>query len=214
MKIIEKEDFDQFVTELIKNDSREIVGVQEKGKEKFAFQELQDVKDLRLDYDVTILPPKKYFMPQRETLVKYKSTEEMSMEPVNEVVPRVIIGIHPYDLVSIQQMDKVFEDTHEDQNYLWKRREAVLIGVNMQDVSEWSFAASMGTATVQSGYDLMLTDLGDKLAVEIGSSKGSNILEKHNAEIRDALPEEVEAVEKEKEEIKEKFETELDFSKH
>ncbi len=214
MKIIKKEDFDQFVTRLIEKDSREIVGVQEKGKDKFAFQQLHDAKNLRLDYDTTILPPKKYFMPQRETLVRYKSTEEMSMDPVNEVVPRVIIGIHPYDLVSIQQMDKVFEDTHSDQNYLWKRREAVLIGVNIQNVSEWSFAASMGTATVDSGYDLMLTDLGDKYAIEIGSPKGSNLLEKHKAEIRDALPEEVEAVEKEKEKIKEKFETELNFSPH
>ncbi len=211
MKVIEKEDFDSFVNKLIENDSREIVGVQEKG-EKYAFQELHDPGDLRLDYDVTILPPKKYFMPQRETLVRYKTREEISMDPVNEVVPRVIIGIHPYDLIAIEQMDKVFEDTHEDQNYLWKRREAVLIGVNMQQVSDWSFASSMGTATTDQGYDLMLTDIGEKYAVEIGSSKGANILEKHKADIEDATPEEVEKVEKAKEEVHEKFETELDFS--
>ncbi len=212
MKIIKKEDFDQFVTKLIEKDSREIVGVQEKGKDKFAFQKLEDVGDLRLDYDVTILPPKKYFMPQRETLVRYKSTEEMSMDPVNEVIPRVIIGLHPYDLVAIEQMDKVFEDTHSDQNYLWKRREAVLIGVNMQDATEWSFAGSMGTAIIDSGYDIMLTDLGDRYAVEIGSPKGADILDKHDAEIRDADPDEVEAFEKEKEEIEGRFEKELDFS--
>lgn len=212
MKIIKKEDFDDFVAKLIEEDNREVVGVQEKGKDKFAFQELHDAEDLRLDYDVTILPPKKYFMPQRETLVKYKSTEEFSMDPVNEVIPRIIIGIHPYDLEAINQMDKVFEDTHSDQNYLWKRREAVLIGVNMQNVSEWSFAASMNTETIDSGYDLMLTDLEDRYAIEVGSPKGADLMKKHDAEIRDARPEEVKEVEEEKERIKDEFETELNFS--
>ncbi|MFW6195906.1 MAG: 4Fe-4S dicluster domain-containing protein [Thermoplasmatota archaeon] len=214
MKVINKEDFESFVDYLINEHEKEIVGVQEKGKDKYSFQELHKAEDLRLDYDVTILPPKKYFMPQRETLVKYKTEEELSMSPVNEVTPRIIIGIHPYDLVSIKQMDKIFEDTHEDQNYLWKRREAVLIGVNMKNVSEWSFAASMGTATVDDGYDLMLTDIGDQYAVEIGSTKGSDLMDKKPDLFEDAKPEDVERYEEEMNKLEDKFEKSIDFSKH
>ncbi|MBS3813637.1 Ni/Fe hydrogenase subunit beta, partial [Candidatus Bipolaricaulota bacterium] len=158
MKVINKSDFSKFVDDLIENDEREVVGAQSKSS-KFAFDPLQSAEDLRLDYDVTILPPKKYFMPQRETLVEY-NLNEGETTPVNQVVPRIIMGVHPYDLVAIEQMDKVFEDTHEDPYYLEKRRQSVLVGVNMINVSDWSFAHTMGTATTDTGYDLMLTDIG------------------------------------------------------
>ncbi len=211
MKVIKKEDFDGFVDGLIENEDREVVGVKSKDS-KYVFDKLEKAEQLELDYDVTILPPKKYFMPQRETLVEYKTGEGLDMEPVNEVVPRIIIGIHPYDLEAIKQMDKVFADSPEDSNYLEKRENSILIGVNMQQTSECSFAGSMGTATVDDGYDLMLTDLGEKYAVEIGSSKGSALLEKVSEDVRDASPEEIDKVEKAKEEIKDEFDKELDFS--
>jgi len=47
----------------------------------------------------------------------------------------------------------------------------------MQNVSEWVFTGSMGTAVTDSGLDLMLTELDDRYAVEIGSRKGSKLLE-------------------------------------
>ncbi len=211
MKIIDKEDLDSFVADMIEKGEKEVVGVQEKGH-KYAFQELKRAEDLRLDYDVTMLPPKKYFMPQREDLLEYEKDEDLSLEGVNEVVPRIIIGIHPYDLIAIEQMDRVFSDTYEDEHYLKKRKESVLIGVNMQEVSEWSFAASMGTATTDYGYDLMLTDLGDRYAIEIGSSKGSDLLERYCVDLKEAKSEDIESVEREKEKIKESFEKEFEFS--
>ncbi len=210
MKVVSKENFQNFVNDLISNDEREVVGVQSKDS-KYVFEDLEDAEDLALDYDVTILPPKKYFMPQREAILEYEEGDgDFSMEPLMEVEPRIIIGIHPYDLIAIEQLDKVFSDTYEDEFYLNKREDCVLIGVNMQNVSEWSFAASMGTATTDSGYDLMLTDLGENYAVEIGSSKGADLLE--NVSTREATPEEVSKVENVENELENKFEKELDFS--
>lgn len=203
MKVINKNNFTEFVGDLIENDHREVVGVQPKSN-KFAFDPLESAKDLRLDYDVTILPPKKYFMPQRETLIEY-DTEEGEMDTVNEVLPRIILGIHPYDLVAIEQMDKVFKDTHEDPYYLDKREQSVLVGVNMVNVSDWSFADTMGTATTDSGYDVMLTDIGDKYALEVGSAKGSRLVEKAGSAVSDIEPEEIRQVKQYKEELPNKF---------
>lgn len=211
MKVIKKDDFKDFIDTLIEKDEREVVGVQEKGS-KYAFDELKDAGDLRLDYDVTILPPKKYFMPQREILMKYKRNNDISLSAVNKVNPRIIVGIHPYDIIAIKQMDKVFKYSYEDQNYIKKREQSILIGINIQDTTEWSFAGSMGTATVEDGYDLMITELDDKYALEIGSSKGSDLLENNEAKIKDASPEDVKKVEEYKENIEDKFENELDFS--
>lgn len=210
MKAIGKAEFSNFVDELIANDPREVIGVQAKSN-KFAFDPLESSDNLRLDYDVTILPPKKYFMPQRETLVKY-NTNEGEMEAVNEVIPRIILGIHPYDLIAIQQMDKVFEETHSDEHYLEKRRQSVLVGVNMKNVSDWSFANTMGTATTETGYDLMLTDIGDKYAVEIGSAKGSDLLNKVKGELLDVGAEEISKVENFKEDLPDKFRDDPKFN--
>ena len=68
MKIISKEDFQSFVNALIQEDSWNVIGVKSRGN-KFAFAPLDSADELRLDYDVTLLPPKKYFFPQRETLI-------------------------------------------------------------------------------------------------------------------------------------------------
>ncbi|MFW6145067.1 MAG: 4Fe-4S dicluster domain-containing protein [Candidatus Natronoplasma sp.] len=211
MKTITKDNFESFVDKLIDSEDKEIVGVQSKGS-KFVFDKLDSSGELRLDYDVTILPPKKYFMPQRESLVKYKTDGDLKMEEVNEVVPRIIIGIHPYDLIAIEQMDKVFSDEYEDENYLEKRRQSILVGVNIQNTNEWSFAGSMGTATTDENYDLMLTDIGDKYAVEIGSDKGSDILDKWDAELTEASEDEVKKVDQIKDEVENKYENQLDFS--
>lgn len=209
MMVVSKSDFKDFVNELISGDPREVVGVQSKG-EKFVFDTLENAEDLRLEYDVTILPPKKYFMPQRDAILKYQKTDgDFSIEPMVEIEPRVIIGVHPYDLIAIEQLDKVFSSTYEDEYYLDKREECVLIGVNMQNVSDWSFAASMGTATTDSGYDLMLTELGGDYAVEIGSEKGSDLLE--DVLTRNATSEEVAQVKKIKENLSNKFKKELNF---
>lgn len=209
MKIIAKEDFENFVDSLVLKEDREVVGVQSKGS-KYVFDHLDSAEDLELDYDVTLLPPKKYFMPQWETIMKWEKSEEgFYVESISEVEPKIIIGIHPYDLVAIEQLDKIFSDTYEDYHYLSKREEFILIGVNMQSVSEWSFAGSMGTATTDSAYDLMLTDLGEKYAIDIGSSRGSDLLE--GVKTRNASHEEVMEVRKAKEELMDKFEKELDF---
>jgi ferredoxin len=208
MKIIDKPDFDDLVDGLIESDPREVVGVQDDGT-KFVFESLERAEDLRLDYDVTMLSPKKYFFPQRERLVEYdKKEEDFGMGSGWTTEGKIVVGVHPYDLEAIEQLDKIF-DTQQDAPYLKKRENSILIGVTMQSVSDWSFAASMGTANTDSGYDLHLTELEDAYAVEIGSRKGSQLLEEVST--REATTEEIEAVEQEKEAIEDEFEKELDF---
>lgn len=210
MKVVSKDDFQNFVDALIEEDEREVVGVQSKG-DKYVFDDLEDSEDLTMDYDVTILPPKKYFMPPREEILKYEETDgDFSVESMNEIEPRILIGVHPYDLAAITQMDKIFSENYEDEYYLEKREECVLIGVNIQNVSDYCFAGSMGTATIDFGYDLMLTDLGDSYAVEIGSKKGADLLA--YVPSRPAEEDEIEKVKNLEEELDQEFERELELS--
>ena len=57
MRIISKEDFAKFVSSIINDNSLNVIGVKSKG-DKFAFGQLESASELRLDHDVTLLPPK------------------------------------------------------------------------------------------------------------------------------------------------------------
>ena len=86
MKIISKSDFQDFVNNLINDNSLNVIGVKSRGN-KFAFDSLQTAEELRLDYDVTLLPPKKYFFPQRETLFTYDLAGGFSAKKPEEAKP-------------------------------------------------------------------------------------------------------------------------------
>ena len=211
MRIISKEDFAKFVNSLIKNKSLNVIGVKSKGN-KFAFGELESASELRLDYDVTLLPPKKYFFPQRETLVTYNVTNGFSAKDPADLKPTVIIGVHPYDIVALLHMDEVFRETKSDPYYFEKRKSSVIIGVNIQKMSKWCFAPFMGCATIDFGYDLMLTDLGNRYAISLGSQKGEELLEKYAKNVTDALARDIQSVGQKKREIMGMAQQKFDFA--
>ncbi|MCX8150509.1 MAG: 4Fe-4S dicluster domain-containing protein [Candidatus Bathyarchaeota archaeon] len=210
MKIISKDEFSNFVDALIKDEKWNVIGVKAKG-DKFAFGPLENANELRLDYDVTLLPPKKYFFPQRETLFTYNLADGSSAKNP-ETKPSVIIGVHPYDIVALFHMDEIFRDTKSDPHYFEKRNSTVIIGVNMQKMSKWNFAPYMGCAIVDYGYDLMLTDLGNRYAISVGSQKGGELLSKYAKNVNSALARDIQLVGQKKREIMNMSQQKFDFS--
>jgi NAD(P)H-flavin reductase/NAD-dependent dihydropyrimidine dehydrogenase PreA subunit len=211
MKIISKEDFFDFVNVLVKESSLNVIGVKSKGN-KFAFGPIESASELRLDYDVTLLPPKKYFFPQRETLFTYDLSNGFSAKGFTaEAKPMVIIGVHPYDIMALLHMDEIFSETKSDPYYFEKRNSSIIIGVNIQKMSKWCFAPFMGCATIEYGYDLMLTDLGNRYAINIGSQKGEELLEKYAKNVTNALARDIQLVGQKKREIVNMSQQKFDF---
>ena len=212
MKIISKEDFNDFVNALISDNSYNVIGVKSK-RDKFTFAPLESASELRLDYDVTLLPPKKYFFPQRETLFTYDLAGGFSAKgQTAEAKKTVIIGVHPYDIVGLLHMDEIFRETKSDPYYFDKRNASVIIGVNMQKMSKWCFAPFMGCATVEYGYDLMLTDLGNRYVINVGSVKGEELLEKYAKNVTNALARDIQMVGQKKREVMNLSQQKFDFS--
>ena len=210
MRIISKENFADFINAMIKDSSLNVIGVKAKG-DKFAFGPLESANELRMDYDVTLLPPKKYFFPQRETLVTYNVGKGFSAKNHSEIKSTVIIGVHPYDIVALLHMDEIFSETKSDPYYFEKRKSSIIIGVNMQKMSKWCFASYMGSATVEYGYDLMLTDLGNRYAINIGTQKGEQLLDKYAKNVDNALARDNQLVGQKKREIMAMTQQKLDF---
>jgi NAD(P)H-flavin reductase len=211
MKIITKTDFNEFVNTLIKDKALNVIGVKAKGN-KFAFGPLNSADELRLDYDVTLLPPKKYFFPQRETLFTYDLSEGLSTKNPDEPPPTVIIGVHPYDIVALLHMDEIFHETKSDPYYFKKRDATIIIGVSIQKMSKWNFSPLMGSAVIDYGYDLMLTDLGNRYAINVGSQKGGEFLSKYAKNVTPALARDIQIAGQKKREVMSMSQQKLDFA--
>jgi sulfhydrogenase subunit beta (sulfur reductase) len=146
------------------------------GREQFAFGLLTDPDQLRLDYNTTILPPKKHLLPQEETLFTFR-TADFSATPVLETRPQVILGVHTCDIHAMKLLDAVFATGEKDEHYLLRRNASLIIGIEcLKPCDEHSFCKSMNTLTVSDGFDLHLTDLGDVYAVEVGTEAGAKLL--------------------------------------
>jgi sulfhydrogenase subunit beta (sulfur reductase) len=183
LKILEKEAVAPLV-EALMADYR-VVGPQAKGP-KFGFDPITDSAKLRLDYDTTILPPKKVFQPQRERLATFTMGEDPEVETVIEVEPTVLLGMHTCDLHALNLLDKAFAEDYPDAHYLSRREQTVIVSLEcLEPCDDESFCRSMGTLTVEEGFDLHLTDLGDAYAVEVGTEVGEELLASYG-DARDA----------------------------
>lgn len=141
---------------------------------RFAYDQLTSATDLRLDFDVTILSPKKLFQPIVETIMKFH--KDGHYESVVEDDPFIIFGVHPYDIVALKQMDAIFSQDYNDIHYMSRRNRATIVACDIQNASPTMFAASMGTATVQDGFDVLLTKVGDTYLADFRTERGEALL--------------------------------------
>jgi len=182
LQLIEKSNHDLFVQNLINN--YQVEGVKHK-EGSFIYGSIKSPEELCLDFDRTVIPPKKYFLPPEETLFQFTLAPAPQVTPVMEGNPFILFGVHPYDIKAINQMDRIFSRGVPDPHYLKRREAALIIGVDPTAVAPRSFWADMGASTVSEGFDLMLTDIGEHFIVEIGTDKGKSLLEEH-AKLRPA----------------------------
>ncbi len=176
VKKLDQAALDSWVDSLVAK--HKVYGVQAAG-DRFAFRPLAHAADLRLDYDVTMLPPKKYFLPQMEELVTFKRSG--GYESVLDSEPFVLLGVHPYDMVAINQMDTVFSSDNYDVHYMTRRDNATIVACDVQNVSPDVFAGCMGSATVKEGFDVLLTKVGDAWLADARTDKGEALLNGLNA---------------------------------
>ena len=207
--VITKGNLKSIVENLIKE--TELVGVKSRHG-KYVYNKITSFEELRLDYDVTIAPPTKYFLPAKETLLKFKLGNESKISPVAETTPRVIIGMHPYDIKAIELLDEVFIDTNPDPNYIARRQNTTIIGVDCLNPSPNSFAPSMGTHLTKSGFDLLLTDIGTGYMVTVGSEKGAELLAQY-AQLREPTGDEIAKQQKLRDKALTKYKLSLDIPK-
>jgi len=145
----------------------------------FKFAPLTNAADVRLDYNTTILPPRKALLPPTETLFNFR-TDMPSATPQFDMQWRVLFGVHTCDLHAMCMLDAAFAKGNPDTHYMKRRATTLIVSIECLDpCDEHSFCKSMNTLSASSGFDLHLIDLGDLYAVDVGTTAGEVLLTQH-----------------------------------
>jgi len=196
-KILTKKAFPQWIKKL---ESYKLY-TPRKDEDIWNFEVTKDSENIELDYQNSVVSPKKIIFPQSEILLEFSSSGNNNLEikeilPDNEAV--VIFGLRPCDGRSLALIDKVFSGDFQDP-YYWKRRNKTsLIGLScLQPPSPNCFCLSVdGSPHSVEGLDILLTDLGDKFYVESLTEKGDKLLGKAKELFQEPKPEDKKAVKK------------------
>jgi sulfhydrogenase subunit beta (sulfur reductase) len=174
--ILTREKFNDFISAL--SGMQKLVAPVARGYNQFAFEEVTSGSEIALKYIPTVLPPKKYFMPQHETLLEFKVAKGAEAVPVVEYEPMTIFGVHTCDLAGIQCLNMVFSVRPKDYNYLTRKNKITLIGLECNDYCDEYASCHLVNASFPSGgYDLFFIDLGDYFIVHVNTQTGDGVID-------------------------------------
>ncbi|HDS74741.1 MAG TPA: hypothetical protein ENN56_04290 [Firmicutes bacterium] len=158
-------------------EERHVVGVVEKSPGHYVFDRLKSIEQVANDYLPTILPPKKYLLPQTDPLFRY-NRETSAMEPVEAFEEIVVFGVRPCDITALAIVTERMLDGEPDEAVRARRDAMTIIGWDCKHpCDEHSFCESVGSLDPDYGYDVLVRDIGGrKLVIETGSPKGDHLV--------------------------------------
>ena len=156
--------------------SAQLMAPVRRGRTSFAFTQMDDPADVRLDYVRTVLSPKQAFLPSREPLLSVQRGS-MASAPQLMDAPFVLFGVHPCDLMAINQLDWSMLKRHgiEDPYYRSRRNAATIVALDCLP-DKYCFCTSVGSSDTREGADVFLTPLKSGYAVESLTKKGEALL--------------------------------------
>ena len=153
-----------------------------------AYAEINSFDELVPGMTPTHLSAKEFFFPPKETILNF-DIEKKEVFPVIQSKRQAVIGLHSCDIHAIRLMDAVFSSSTKDPNYLARRENTLLIGTECLP-DEYCFCKSIGTMTVQGGFDVFLHAVKKGYLARTGSEEGKRVLGKY-AKTSEATEEEL-----------------------
>ena len=175
-QVLKKINFNDFIASLAKIEK--VVAPVARGYNTFSFQEVKNGQDVAVKYIPTILPPKKYFFPQREKLIEFNKSAG-TFEALLEYEKMVIFGVHTCDLAGVQCLNMVFSDKPKDINYLVRKNKIIIIGLECNEYcDQYASCKVVDNHLPNGGYDLFFTELTDSFIVHVNTIYGDELIDK------------------------------------
>jgi len=180
-RTLPKADFQTLVERIL--ESNEViapkrVAVGQNGKPIHQYLPVEAFDEIELDYEKTDYSAKTYFLPYEEALSRYEfNGADWEQEIRYRVQPRVLLGLHPCDINGLVKLDRyMLKGLFPSPYYQARRENTLVIGVLCATTCQDGFCRAVGASEVTHGFDLFLTDLGDRYFVTIGSDRGNQLL--------------------------------------
>jgi len=181
-KILKEKNLHEFI-EKLSGEYDVIVPV--KDGEQVVFKKYEKGDEVVLEYGTTMLPPKKFLLPQYETMMKYGKD---GIKPVKATERKLaFLGLHSCDIHAFSLLDLVEKDEMPDPYYSARRDGMLIVGITCTMPTEFCFCESMGTDKTKD-FDLWLTPVANGFLIETGSKTGEALIEKNRMLMLDALP--------------------------
>ncbi|MBN1299067.1 MAG: 4Fe-4S dicluster domain-containing protein, partial [Actinobacteria bacterium] len=207
-KVLDKKDFKDFVVNLIA--AYEVTGPKKINQSLHDFVPIKNYEDMDLGYKRTTLSPaKKMLFPSVEALASYKVSKDIEVKPLVESKEQMLFGASAWDINGMNFLDRIFSTDFIDENYMEKRKKLKVIGIDAEP-SDANFAVSMNAEYAKEGFDLFLSDIGDKYFVRLGTAAGAEIAEKYG-KFSDASDSDYSAFDRAMIEYKKKFKVNIDL---
>ncbi|HKJ66578.1 MAG TPA: 4Fe-4S dicluster domain-containing protein [bacterium] len=182
-----------------------------RGKESFVFKKMSDPADIAWEYLRTIAPPKKYILPSREALLRYDETAGYEAVEPGYDRTQILFGLHPCDIHGLSIMDMVYDGEYNDTYYFQRRKDIAVIGLSCTP-DDKCFCRSMGTDSVDSGYDLFLSELEESYMIAVGTGFGDQMVSHTRHLLHESTGEDRKEYLQRRNERKDQFQIELDTS--
>ncbi|MFA6033281.1 MAG: 4Fe-4S dicluster domain-containing protein [Myxococcota bacterium] len=143
----------------------------------FVFDRIAEPGDAVLDYQTTILPPKKLFQPTREKLFGFNRVTG-AMDEAKETLTenRILLGVHNYDMKGILCLDYIMGKGNKDESWEVRRKGWTFVGVSYTP-DESHFSPSVGIpANEKEGLDLFLEKVDGGYNAEALTANGEKLL--------------------------------------
>ena len=166
----------------------QLIGPMRGFKGDFVFKSIGQIHEISLDCPASAPLPKEFVFPHVEEMFE-KVFSEQEIKDLQNNEKRIIFGIRPCDMSAINLIDRFysskFESSYdlahpnrksEDSYYTARRRNTAFISIGCNNPDPTCFCNSVGTGPfLESGFDVQLTDLGDRYFVQTGSKAGKTI---------------------------------------
>ena len=136
--------------------------------------ELTRMHETALDGPALMPSPKEFLLPQVEQLFCWYGED---IEEAFNKKPRIIFGIRPCDLSAVAILDRFYRGNNKDAYYESRRRNTTMIAIACNQPDPTCFCLGLGTGPfLKTGFDVQLTDLGDRFLVEAGTDAGAALI--------------------------------------
>ncbi len=154
-----------------------LIAPHRKGEKSFSFQETTDPDQVVLNYNRTIQPLKKFFLPPMETLFRFETNGKPKIKKTEiKVEERIFLGIHSYDMKAIQLLDYSFDHENPEENYFLRREKSIFIGIAYEP-DEYHFAEDLGIDVYDTtGFALFMAPAEKGFLVFEVDEKGHELL--------------------------------------